>query len=152
VISATNRYAEWVCAVLEVTDHHGTAEIGRTYSERNKSLGPLTTRSTWTVREIEPGKRRVDTGSGFEPLQNLTNIFAFEPVTLDDGTEGTRMTYTVRYGLRLGPLSPLLHRLLTPGLCADMRTSMSNLADLILAEGRGPEGDQPQQVHKATGA
>jgi hypothetical protein len=55
--------------------HHGAAQVGRTYRERNRSLGPLTTRSTWTVREIQPGRRRVDTGTGFAPLRDLTNIF-----------------------------------------------------------------------------
>jgi hypothetical protein len=137
VISATNRYAEWVPTVLEVTDHHGTAEVGRTYRERNKSLGPLTARSTWTVREIRPFERRVDTGVGFAPLRDLTNVFEFAPVTLTDGNEGTAMTYAVRYRIGLGALGPLLHRIVAPGLQADMRTSMANLADLILAEGLG---------------
>lgn len=135
VISATNRYAEWVPTVIEVTEHHGTAEIGRTYSERNKSLGPLKARSVWTVREIEDGKRRVDTGVGFAPLQDLTNVFEFEPVALDDGTEGTEMTYEVRFRIGLGPLGPLLYRIVAPGLRSDMRASMVNLGDLILAEG-----------------
>jgi uncharacterized protein YndB with AHSA1/START domain len=137
VISATNRYAEWVPTVLEVTDHHGTAEVGRTYSERNKSLGPLTTRSTWTVREIRPGRSRVDTGTGFAPLQDVTNVFTFEPVVLADGAEGTAMTYLVRYRIGLGPIGALVHRVVSPGLRADMRTSMVNLSDLILAEGPG---------------
>lgn len=135
VISATNRYEEWVAAVLEVTDHHGTAEVGKTFSERNRSIGPLTTRSTWTVREILPGRRRVDTGVGFAPLQDMTNIFEFEPITFGDGAEGTVMTYIVRYRIGLGPVGPFLHRVLTPGLRAGMRASMTNLADLILAEG-----------------
>ncbi|MEY9838176.1 SRPBCC family protein [Streptacidiphilus sp. EB103A] len=137
VISATDRYAEWVPTVLEVTDHHGAAEVGRTYSERNKSLGPLTTRSTWTVREVRPGRRRVDTGTGFAPLQDVTNVFAFEPVVLADGGEGTAMTYLVRYRIGLGPIGALVHRVVSPGLRADMRTSMVNLSDLILAEGPG---------------
>lgn len=135
VISATNRYAEWVDAVIEVTDHHGTAELGRTYSERNKSLGPLTTRSTWTVREIEQYKRRIDTGVGFAPLEDMTNIFEFERITFEDGTEGTVMTYAVRYRIGLGPLGPILHRVLSPGLRTAMRKSMADLDDLILAEG-----------------
>ena len=138
VISATHRYAEWVPTVLEVTDHHGTAEIGRTYRERNKSLGPLTTRSTWTVREIEPLTRRVDTGAGFAPLQDLTNVFEFEPITRGDGSESTLMTYAVQYRLGLGPLGPLVHRIVAAGLRADMTRAMDNLADVILAEGVHP--------------
>lgn len=135
VISATNRYAEWIPTVLEVTSHHGAAQVGRTYRERNRSLGPLTTRSTWTVREIQPGRRRVDTGTGFALLRDLTNIFEFEPVTLDEGTAGTAMTYAVRYRIGLGVLGRLLHSIIAPGIRTDMRNSMANLAELILAEG-----------------
>ncbi|WP_228044424.1 hypothetical protein [Streptomyces ferrugineus] len=80
VISRTDRYAEWVAGAIEVTDHHGVATVGKTYSERNRTLGPLKTDSVWTVREIEPFKRRVDTGTGFAPLQDVTNTFEFRSV------------------------------------------------------------------------
>ena len=52
VISRTDRYAEWVAGAIEVTDHHGVATIGKTYSERNRTIGPLKTDSVWTVEEI----------------------------------------------------------------------------------------------------
>ncbi|BAW04887.1 SRPBCC family protein [Nocardia seriolae] len=130
VVSDTARYAEWVAAVLEVTDHHGTAEIGKTYAERNRTLGPLTTRSLWTVREIDPLRRRVDTGIGFEPLREMTNIFDFRPV---DG--GTEMTYAVHYRIAPAPFGRLLHRIVQPGTRQGMQSSMSNLTDLIIAEG-----------------
>ena len=67
VISATNRYADWVDDVIEVTEHHGVAEVGRTYSEINRTLGPLTTRSTWTVAEIEPCGPGSTPGSASRP-------------------------------------------------------------------------------------
>lgn len=51
VISRTDRYAEWVAGAIEVTDHHGVATVGKTYTERNRTLGPLKTDSVWTVRE-----------------------------------------------------------------------------------------------------
>ncbi|MEC3956998.1 SRPBCC family protein [Nocardia sp. CDC153] len=130
VVSNTARYAEWVAAVLEVTDHHGPAELGKTYSERNRTLGPLTTRSTWTVHEIKPLRRRVDTGTGFEPLRKMTNIFEFRP--LDTETE---MTYTVHYQITPAPLAHLLHRIVQPSTRQGMQTSMSNLTDLLIAEG-----------------
>ncbi|MDO0916662.1 SRPBCC family protein [Streptomyces sp. DT2A-34] len=88
VISRTDRYAEWVDSAIEVTDHHGIATVGKTYAERNRTLGPLQTRSVWTVTEIDPMKRRVDTGVGFAPLQDVTNIFEFERTKGSDG--GTR--------------------------------------------------------------
>lgn len=145
VISATNRYAEWIPTVLEVTSHHGTAQVGGTYCERNRSLGPLTTRSTWTVREIQPGSRRVDTGTGFAPLRDLANVFSFEPVTLDGGGPGTAMSYTVRYRVGLGVFGGLLHRIIAPAIRAGVRKSMANLAELILAEGPDPVADGPGQ-------
>jgi hypothetical protein len=136
VVSATNRYAEWVDGVLEVTEHHGTAELGRTYSEHNRTLGPLTTRSTWTVQEIEPLTKRVDTGEGFAPLHEMTNIFRFRPVAVD-GVEnaGTEMTYAVRYRAGLGPLGVVIDKLTQPGLRKSFQQSMRNLEDLVVAEG-----------------
>lgn len=132
VIAATHRYAEWVHGVLEVTEHHGTAEIGRTYSERNTTIGPLTTRSTWTVLEIEPLCRRVDTGTGFAPMHDMTNIFTFATA---DGGAATEMTYTVRYRPGLGPVGVLIDRLQQPGLRKAFQQSMRNLEDLVVAEG-----------------
>jgi hypothetical protein len=134
VISATNRYADWVNAVVEVTQHHGTAEVGRTYHEINTTLGPLTTRSIWTVREIEPMRRRVDTGVGFEPLHDLTNIFEFRPLTYDDGARATEMTYAVEYRVGLGAVGRLIDRLQKEAMRRGMRQSMRNLSDLLIAE------------------
>ena len=140
VISATNRYAEWVVGVLEVTDHHGTATVGKTYSERNRTVGPLTTRSTWTVQEIAPQRLRIDAGTGFAPMHEMTNVFELEPMKLDadqgNGTEiGTRLTYTVRYRPGLGPVGRLIDRVQQPGLRKNFQASMRNLEDLVVAEG-----------------
>ncbi|MEU1550960.1 SRPBCC family protein [Nocardia sp. NPDC005745] len=141
VVSATDRYDEWVAAVLSVTDHHGTAQVGKTYAERNTTIGPLTTRSQWTVREIEPLRRRVDHGTGFEPMRDLTNIFEFRPLTFEDGTAGTEMTYRVTYRPGLGVIGRLIDRVQKPGMRAGMRRSMQNLSDLLVSEtepsGRG---------------
>ncbi|WP_280231339.1 SRPBCC family protein [Nocardia cyriacigeorgica] len=130
VVSDTSRYGEWVDAVVEVLDHHGTAEVGKTYSEINKTLGPLTTRSTWTVREIEQMRRRVDTGTGFAPLQDMTNVFEFRAC---DG--GVEMTYAVSYRVGLGPLGGLVHRVTSTSTRRGMRKSLESLSDLLIAEG-----------------
>jgi hypothetical protein len=74
-----DRYAEWGAGAIEVTDHHGIAAVGRTYAERDRTLGPLRTDSVWTVVEIDPMRRRVDTGVGFAPPKNVTSIFEFQP-------------------------------------------------------------------------
>lgn len=130
VVSRTDRYDEWVVGVLEVTEHHGEATVGKTYSERNQTVGPLTTQSTWTVREIEPQQRRVDTGLGFEPMHDMTNIFTFRTVA-----DGTEMTYTVRYRPGLGPIGYLIDRLQRPALRKKFQASMRQLEDLVVAEG-----------------
>ncbi|MCL6737663.1 SRPBCC family protein [Streptomyces neyagawaensis] len=134
VIARTDRYAEWVAGAIEVTDHHGVATIGKTYSERNRTLGPLKTDSVWTVEEIVPLKRRVDTGVGFAPLQDITNIFEFRPVQTADGQEATEMLYQVEYSIGLGPLGQLLDSVQQPAMRAGMRTSMANLNTLLRSE------------------
>ncbi|MER6556378.1 SRPBCC family protein [Streptomyces sp. NPDC001027] len=134
VISRTDRYAEWVAGVIEVTDHHGVAAVGRTYAERNRTLGPLRTASVWTVGEIEPFKRRVDTGAGFAPLQDVTSTFEFRPVQSADGREVTEMLYQVEYAIALGPLGLLLDAVQQPAMRVGMRTSMANLSTLLRSE------------------
>ncbi|TLS46471.1 SRPBCC family protein [Streptomyces montanus] len=134
VVSRTDRYAEWVAGAIEVTDHHGIATVGKTYAERNRTLGPLRTDSVWTVVEIDPLRRRVDTGVGFAPLKDVTSVFEFQPVQSADGREATQMTYKVEYVIDLGPLGLALDWIQQPGMRADMRTSMANLSTLIRSE------------------
>jgi len=133
VISRTDRYAEWVAGAIEVTDHHGIATVGKTYAERNRTLGPLKTNSVWTVREIEPFRRRVDTGTGFAPLRDLVNTFEFQPVQRK-GREMTEMLYRVEYVMGLGPVGKLLNAIQQPSIRAGMRTSMANLGILLRSE------------------
>ena len=140
VVSRTDRYAEWVAGAIEVTDHHGVATLGRTYAERNRTLGPLRTASVWTVVEIDPLRRRVDTGVGFAPLKDVTSVFEFEPTRNADGREATRMTYRVQYTIGLGPVGLLLDRIQRPGMRANMRTSMAGLNTLIRSETVGAHG------------
>lgn len=134
VVSRTDRYAEWVAGVIEVTDHHGIATVGKTYAERNRTLGPLRTDSVWTVVEIDPLRRRVDTGVGFAPLKDVTSIFEFQLVRGADGGEATQMTYRVEYTIDLGPLGVALDWIQQPGMRTNMRTSMANLNALIRSE------------------
>ena len=130
VISATNRYAEWVAVCREVTDHHGEATVGRTYSERNVLLGPLTTRSTWTVREVTPMTRRVDSGTGFPLVHDLTSAFFLRPVP-----EGTELSYEVTYVFGLGRIGQVVDKAQQSGQRHAMRESLANLAELLRSEG-----------------
>ena len=130
VISATNRYAEWVAVCLEVTDHHGEATVGRTYSERNVLLGPLSTRTTWTVRDVVPMTTRVDTGTGFPLVHDLTSAFHLRPVP-----EGTELTYEVTYTFGLGRIGVFVDKAQQGGQRVAMQASMANLAELLRSEG-----------------
>ena len=129
VISATNRYAEWVEVCVEVTEHHGEATVGRTYSEKNVVLGPLTTRSTWTVQEVTPMTRRLDTGTGFTLVHDLTSAFYLEAVP-----EGTELTYEVTYTFGLGRIGVFVDKVQQGGQRAAMRASLANLAELLRSE------------------
>ncbi|PVG80599.1 polyketide cyclase [Nocardioides gansuensis] len=131
VIDNTARYAEWVDGAFEVRRHHGAAVVGRTYEERNRTIGPLTTISTWTVQQVEPKALRVDTGEGFAPLKNLTSTFRF--VSVDDG-RATEMTYEVTFRLSLGPLGRLVGAVLSKSLAAELARSMANLDELLRSE------------------
>lgn len=131
VVSDTCRYADWVCGVLEVTRHHGAAVVGQTYEERNRTVGPLTSRSTWTVISQTEPTERIDAGAGLSPLRNLLNVFRFSSVNLGRSTE---MAYEVRFDLPRGPWRPLIATFLTITLRRDFQASMKNLDDLIRSE------------------
>lgn len=130
VIDDTSRYAEWVDGALEVTTHHGAATVGETYSERNRTIGPLTTRSVWTVGKVEPRSLRVDSGTGFAPLHDMVNTFRFEPL----GAEATLMTYRVDCRVGLGPLGRLVAPVLEESLTGQFRRSMTTLESVVRAE------------------
>jgi hypothetical protein len=138
VVDDTRRYGEWVVGVLEVTEHHGPATVGRSYFERNHTVGPLTTRSTWTVREIEPLRLRIDKGTGFAPMHDMTNMFTFRPVSVD-GAEATEMTYRVTYRPGWGAVGRLIDRVQQPGLRIAFQASMRNLETIAISEAELPE-------------
>lgn len=131
VTENTARYGDWVDGVLEVRRHHGSATVGETYEERNRTVGPLSAISTWTVQEVEPMTLRVDTGVGLAPLKDLTNYFRFAPTK--DGL-ATEMTYEVTFRLALGPLGRLVGAVLSKSLAAEFATSMANLDELVRSE------------------
>jgi hypothetical protein len=137
IVDDTGRYAEWVVGVLDVTDHHGRAVVGRTYAEHNRTIGPLTTRSTWTVHEIDRLRLRVDTGAGFAPMHDMTSTFTFRPVAVH-GATGTEMTYTVTYRPGWGALGRLIDRLQQPGLRAAFQASMRRLETIAISEAELP--------------
>lgn len=131
VTSDTSRYAEWVDDVIGVVEHHGQAVENGTYREIVKGLGPMRIDALWTVRTLHPNSLRVDTGSGFAPLHDVSNVFRFEP--LGENT-GTAMTYEYHFAVRPALFGGVLRSILAPGLTAGFDRSMKNLETLILSE------------------
>lgn len=129
--SDTSRYADWVTSVLQVNQHHGPARQGGTYTERVKSIGPLSTQAQWTVRTIEPIRLRIDSGLGFAPLHDVVNIFRFAPI--GDGS-ATAMTYEFHFDLRPRSLGVLVHKFLSKSMRAEFDESMRRLESVILSE------------------
>lgn len=127
VVAATDRYAEWVDACIEVTDHHGQATIGRTYSERNKFAVGIKIGTTWTVADADAPRLRRDTGTGFPLMHDVESLFELTPAR----AERTEITYRARYRFGLGPLGRLIDRLQQPTLRAGQRRSLQALARLL---------------------
>jgi uncharacterized protein YndB with AHSA1/START domain len=130
IINDTGRYAEWVDIVDEVIDHHGPARPGLTYSENYRVLGPIRTRTVWTVREVEPQHWRLDSGTGLAPLKNFVVYFKFDEVSGKPST--TAFTYGVRYQIGLGPLGKVIQPLLASNLRKGFDASIRNLRKLAL--------------------
>ncbi|MFZ2527849.1 MAG: SRPBCC family protein [Rhodococcus sp. (in: high G+C Gram-positive bacteria)] len=146
VTSDTSRYADWVTSVHEVHTHHGHAEVGGQYTETVASLGPLTTHATWTVRDLEPTRLRIDSGTGFAPLRDVVNIFRFAPLS---GGAATSMTYEFHFDLTPRPLGALAHRILRTGMVADFDRSMRALEAVVLSERTDPDTPRPMPNHPA---
>jgi hypothetical protein len=137
VIDDTGRYAEWVTTVIEVTDDHGRARVGETYSERNVVLGPLKAASTWTVVQADAPRRRLDRGVGMPVVRDLESIFELDPVSAPGGGQHTELRYIARYRMGLGPLGGLIDRIQQPGMRKEFRASMAKLAELVAQEHDG---------------
>ncbi|MFD1811845.1 SRPBCC family protein [Rhodococcus gannanensis] len=147
VASDTRRYADWVTSVHEVHTHHGLAEIGGRYTETVASIGPLTTHATWTVRELEPERLRIDSGTGFAPLRDVVNVFRFAPLS---GGAATSMTYEFHFDLAPRPLGALVHRVLRKGMVTDFDRSMRALEAVVLSERADSGFDRPTRTEGVT--
>ncbi|WP_062993089.1 SRPBCC family protein [Nocardia anaemiae] len=131
VTSNSSRFGEWVSNVLEVNAHPGEAKPGDVFTERVRSIGPLVSRPTWTVRTFEPMSSRIDSAEGLAPLRDVINVFRFAPI--GDGS-ATSMTYEFHYDLRPRPFGWLVHRVLSKVMTAEFDNSMRALEALILSE------------------
>ena len=129
-ISDTRRYAEWVPNTLEVvTASSDVADLGVTYTERNRIAGPLTGGSSWRVTACEAPRHAIHDGEGIWVAKSMRLEMTVEP----DG-EGTTYTHTFSYEPGLGPLGPLVNLGLKPSLTGDIRRTAESLKALCESE------------------
>lgn len=130
MITDTRRYAEWVVNTLEVTRADSDrADAGVTYDERNRIAGPLTGSSSWLVTAARAPQHTVHTGRGIW----LAGPMRLE-MTVEPQGDGTRYLHVFSYEPGLGPLAPLVGRLLTPSIDRDMRRSVQTLREICERE------------------
>ena len=129
-IADTRRYAEWVVnTIAVVTASSNVADVGVTYEERNRILGPLTGGSSWRVVVCDAPRHAVHDGEGIWIAKSMRLDMSVEP----DGV-GTRYTHRFSYEPALGPLGPLVNLGLRPSLNGDMRRTVARLKELCERE------------------
>ena len=129
LIGSTERYAEWVVNTLAVTRVDSpVADVGVTYDERNRVMGPWTARSTWRVRSAEPPRHTVHEGSGIPLAQDLRLECTLSP----DG-EATIYRHAISYRPALGALGRVIDAVVAPSLRRDSRRTVDQLKALVEA-------------------
>lgn len=125
-----SRIPDWVQFTKEMLDWSSpVAALGVTYSERTRSIGPLTTRTRWRITEFEPLRRRVHVGADVPTTKRF--VVAIEVEAID--STSTRLTYTYRYVPGLGPLGRAVSRLTERRTRAAMERSLERFEELLAA-------------------
>lgn len=123
------RTPEWVVFSKEIREcSQDVAGLGVSYTDRVRSVGPLTTVTHWRIVEFDPPKRRVHVGK-----VPFVSRFA---VTIEMSSIGARATcvdYTYRYRPALRPLGSIISRLTTHATRIGMQRSLDRLAALVAA-------------------
>ncbi|MFJ2837997.1 SRPBCC family protein [Nocardia sp. NPDC087230] len=141
LISDTGLYPVWVAHTVAMLSVDGAADIGVTYRERSRILGPLAWTTHWTVTEYLPLVRQVHHGTGLPFVTDLSIEFDLIP-------EQDRRTTTVGFTISFMPTSAVLGRLFG-GLAATVlrerqRRSLDMLAHMA--------GGHPVETSLTSGA
>lgn len=122
------RITDWGQFTKKVLDWSSpVAALGVTYSERTRSIGPLTTRTRWRITEFEPMRRRVHVGSDIPMTKQFDVTIELEPVD----PASTEFTYTYRWVPALGPLGRLATSLIKRPTRAAMERSLERFEELL---------------------
>lgn len=136
-VSDLHRYPAWVHGTVEVLDADPIARSGATYSERNRVLGPITTRSNWTVTAVDTtrGFQRHES-DGMPGVPGFAVLMWVEPTAI-----GTRVTLTLEAQVDAGPVTGVIARLLASSLRQSNETSVRSLRRALEAgASSGPIG------------
>jgi monoamine oxidase len=125
--AATDRYAEWTDA-LAVTEHHGQAQVGKTFVESMQGLGPEPIAVTWMVIEATKPTRRLDRTSDLPLMRELDTSFDLK--ARPDGQ--TEMTYTVTF--TIGELGRPFADAVVEQIAEGQRKAMAKLSELVSAD------------------
>jgi uncharacterized protein YndB with AHSA1/START domain len=129
LIGSTQRYADWVVNTLAVTRVDApVAEVGVTYDERNRVIGPWTARSSWRVISADPPHHAVHEGSGIPLARDLRLECTLSP---DGEGEGTRYRHVISYQPALGRLGTLIDAIVAPSLRRDGRRTVEQLKAIV---------------------
>ncbi len=127
LIGSTQRYAEWVVNTLAVTRiDSALAEVGVTYDERNRVMGPWTARSSWRVVSADPPHHTIHEGTGIPLARDLRLECALTP----EG-DGTHYRHGISYRPSLGPLGSVIDAIVAPSLRRDGRRTVERLKALV---------------------
>jgi hypothetical protein len=127
LVSDIHRYAEWVHGTAEVLDGDPIARPGAVYRERNRVVGPITSRSSWRVAEADPdrGHQRHES-DGMPGVPRFAVLIDIEPTTV-----GTRLALTLEGRVEAGPVTGPLARSLERVLSTGNEISMQALVGLL---------------------
>ncbi len=129
LLGSTERYAEWVVNTLAVTRVDSPrADVGVTYDERNRVMGPWTARSTWRVLSADPPRHTIHEGSGIPLAQDLR----LECTLTHDG-EATSYRHVISYRPAFGALGRVIDAVVAPSLRRDGRRTVERLKALVEA-------------------
>lgn len=129
-------YAAWVHGTVEVLDADPRARVGATYTERNRVVGPLTARSTWTVTALDQtrGYQRHES-SGVPGVRPFAVIIELAPTST-----GTRVLLRLEAHVAAGPFTRPVAWLLGRSLPPSNARTVEGLVALVDAVDQIPGG------------
>jgi len=126
-VGDTARYPEWVENTLRVIRRDGPAESGSTMEELTRIAGPWKAVTRWRVTEFDPPTHQVHLGDGVAMARNMRLEIDLTPV----GDSGTRVSLTVRYTPKFGPMGALINLAIRRSIARSQQRSIDAFASMV---------------------